>query len=342
MSFPKLNDMAVRITCVGHASSQWKSAKSVSEADRRNQHLSEVRAQNVRKAVEDIIKIELPTLSIEIPSKGVGSHERFPTASESNAAIDRSVFVSVELTATNPAYKSQPRAPRHVYAPSKIWTLQVVSMVRASGFGYVQFFLRVKVQNPHTGKEIALSGTVAGGGAVADPKSSQFDKSHPMAPIGNKVTFFTPEAMDFDDWYNLGRGHVVRVDKVEASAILKHSSSFFKFTELHTDPDLLYFDHTIIGLGWFSADAFVVAGKLYMEGPNPGDFLELASPPDVIQTKAVTHYNDGLILSFPTGKAALHDLTKDDRAKLTEFVVNKARNIGVFASSGFSVSASRP
>jgi hypothetical protein len=48
-------------------------------------------------AAEAVVRRELPNLSIAVPSKGVGIHEPFPTAGEDNAAIDRSVLVTVEL-----------------------------------------------------------------------------------------------------------------------------------------------------------------------------------------------------------------------------------------------------
>ena len=54
-----------------------------------------------------------------------------------------------------------------------------------------------------------------------------------------------------------------------------------------------------------------------------------------VPTERVSHHYDGLLLSFPTEKAGLNDLTAKDRERLTNFVTNKARNIAVFADSGY-------
>jgi hypothetical protein len=333
-----LGDLAVRINVVGHASPRWKGAKNDAEADRLNQRLSELRAQNVHRAVEEILKSELPSLPIEVPSKGVGSQERFPTASEDNAAVDRSVLVTVELTTTLPGYKFQPRSPRRIYVPSKVWSLKVVSMVRGAGLGYVQIFLRVVLRNPYSGKEITLSGWLSGGGAAMSVKDSfKISKSNPsLKPIGREAVFSTREALDFDDFSSV----MARVGKVEVSFGLKTMMTYLVFTDLDTHPDMLIFDDKLLGLGLIKADAFLVAGKLSREGPNPGDWLELASPADIIPTQTTHHLNNGLLLSFPTGKADLHDLTQKDRQRLREFVTDKARAIAVLSKS-FNASALR-
>ena len=49
-------ELKVRVTVVGRASRRWRGAPSPTEADRLNQALSEARAQNLRKPVEDILK----------------------------------------------------------------------------------------------------------------------------------------------------------------------------------------------------------------------------------------------------------------------------------------------
>ena len=57
-----------------------------------------------------------------------------------------------------------------------------------------------------------------------------------------------------------------------------------------------------------------------------------------VPTEDVRHHYDGLLLSFPTEKAGLNDLTAKDRERLTDFVTNKARAIAALAGSGFVVS----
>ena len=125
-------NLTVRIEVIGRASRRWRGARSPAEADRLNQALSEQRAQNLRKPVEEILRKELPGVKIEAPAKGLGSHHGFPLTGEDNAAIDRSVVVSVDLITTIKGTRTEFR-PRKIYAPSKFWTLRVVSMVSASG-----------------------------------------------------------------------------------------------------------------------------------------------------------------------------------------------------------------
>jgi hypothetical protein len=207
MGDPKSGGLAVRISTIGHASPRWKGAKNPTEADHLNQRLSELRADNVSKAVAELLKSELPRLPIEVPSKGVGSRERFPTASEDNAAVDRSVLITVELTTTNPSYKFQPRGPQRIYVPSKIWTLEVRALSKGAALGYVQIFLRIALRNPYSGKEITLAGWLAGGGSAMNLKDSfkvSKTRQNPSKPVGRKVSYFTREAMDFDDWRSVG------------------------------------------------------------------------------------------------------------------------------------------
>ena len=99
------------LTSCGDASPRWKTARYCSEADRLNQRLSELRATNVRKAVEQVLRTELPGLPITVSSKGLGSQQRFPSATEDNAAVDRSVVVTIDLTTTTPTYKAKASAP---------------------------------------------------------------------------------------------------------------------------------------------------------------------------------------------------------------------------------------
>jgi hypothetical protein len=292
----------------------------------------------VQRAVEEILKRELPGLPIVVPAKGVGSKEGFPTASEINAGIDRSVVVTVDLAVARRLLETRPSAPARIYMPSKLWTLKVISMFRGAGLGYVQVFLKVSLENPHTGKNIILSGWLAGGGAAADVKDSfKIDKDQPDlgGQIGDEVTFHTNEALTFDEWSSV----MARLEKVEASFIVKASLTQLKFTNVETDPDTLAFDRSV-GVGLISADAFLVAGRLTREGPNPGDHLELPSK-DNIWIHPTDHHYYGLLLSFPTGKADLNDLTDKDRKSLREFVINKARAIASL-SDAYNTSAPRP
>src|SRR5262245_6212116 len=109
---------AVRVTIIGHASTRWRAAKNRKQADRLNQALSNRRAENVRAAVERILKREIPNVEImpgesladgqrptgiNVGSYGVGSREpvlNLPPDPAENNALNRSVTVLLELTST--------------------------------------------------------------------------------------------------------------------------------------------------------------------------------------------------------------------------------------------------
>jgi hypothetical protein len=341
-----LGNLAIRISVVGRASPRWRTATSAAQADRLNQRLSELRAKNIYAAVEGILKRELPSLPIALSWKGVGSHDGFPTVGDDNPEIDRSVVVTIDLTTTRPDYKFKPHAPRRIYVPSKVWTLRVHSMFRGAALGYVQIFLRIGLINPYSGKEMIMSGWLAGGGSAMSVKDS-FKMGRPdvrnMAndQVGQKVSFLTDEAMDFDEMNDNGQGQIVRLDKIDVSLGIRSYDTCLVFTGLKTRPALLCFEHKSLTLGWIKADAAVVAGRLRREGPNPGDYLELPSPDDIVPTQSTQEFHHGLLLTFPTEKAGLNDLTKKDRQRLTDFVVNQARNIGVL-SRFLDVAGRRP
>jgi hypothetical protein len=349
-SLPKLGELSVRISVVGRASPRWKTAQNPAEADRLNQRLSESRAQHVYRVVADIIKRELPNVPVGVSWKGVGSKDGFPTVGDDNPEVDRSVMVMVDLTTTRPDYKFQHRAPRRIYVPSKVWTLRVHSMFRAAALGYVRIFLRIGIVNPYSQKEMLLSGWLNGGGSamtvkdsvkVDDPSAAGGARSIAMHQVGNDVNFLTKEAMDFDELNDLGKGRMVRLDKIDISAGIRAYDTGLVFTDLDTKPSALWFEHKALTLGGLKADAFVVFGKLQREGPNPGDYLELPTPDDIIPTQSTQASHDGLLLTFPTEKADLNDLTDKDRRRLTDFVINKARNIAVMYKY-FDVAKSRP
>jgi hypothetical protein len=159
--------------------------------------------------------------------------------------------------------------------------------------------------------------------------------------VGRDVAFQTREAMDFDDLAGGNSGQMVRLDKIDVSLGLRSYDTCLIFTEIDTPPDTLCFEHKFLGLGTITADAFIVFGRLRREGPNPGDFLELPNYPDIIPTQTIHHNYDALVLSFPTVKAGLEDLTRKDSQRLREFVENKARAIAALAES-FTTTASRP
>jgi len=59
--------LIVRVRVEGRASRRWRGAANQAEADKLNKALSEARAQNLRKPVIDILKKQLPGVTIEVP-----------------------------------------------------------------------------------------------------------------------------------------------------------------------------------------------------------------------------------------------------------------------------------
>jgi hypothetical protein len=337
-------ELIVRLTVVGHASRRWKGAKNAAQADQLNQRLSELRANNVRRFVEGIIRRELPTLQIEVPARGAGSHEPFPTASEDNAAVDRSVHVMVELTSKDSTLQSV-HTPRKIYSPATYWTLKVVSMIGGTAVGARAVFLRVTIRNRVTDREIVLSGYLFGG-SLRPPlpfkKQSPvtLDKLDPRTwgkPIGEEVTFKTSKPMDFEDWIGFGKdkGQSVRLMHAHAkTGVTKTEASVLQFLHIDHDPDALPFEFTgfKFSLGIPDLENTVLTGKLFLEGQSPGDFVDTSST-DLVRIQQVHPNYTGLLVSFPTGKADLSDLSSEERKRLADFVTNRARIIAAFASS---------
>jgi hypothetical protein len=336
-----MGNLAVRVEVVGHASPRWRGARNAVEAARLNQALSEARAKNVRVGIEQILKREIPNLPIQVPAKGVGSTQLFPTASEDNAAVDRSVVLTIDLVTTDQSYAARPKPPRRIYTPSRVWTFSVLSMTTTGGIGYVQIFLKIGLRNPFSGKTALFSGWLAGGGGAKSVKDSfkiSRDKPSLDQIVGKSINFTVAEPMDFEDWSHGGPGQVefkgleARLGKVEVKFGLKTKMTYLVFPWVKTDPDMLIFDSKPFGIGLLGAESYLVYGKLHMV-ENPGDFLELPSPDDLVPVTTRHSNNDALLISFPTGKSQLSDLSEMERKKLREFTINKARAIDALSKS---------
>lgn len=341
------DNLIVRITVVGHASQRWRNAGSAAEADSLNQQLSEFRADNVRRLVEDIVRRELPGFKIEVPGRGAGSREGFPVASENNAAINRSVVVSIDLTTTQPQSNTQSR-PIRLYAPSKFWRLQVLEYVGGSLFGGRNAHIRISIENIWTGRELIMSGFVYGGSFDPDPKhvfNPDVDvKTRPtdlLKPFSKKIALETDNAEDFSYWTGSSNSQMVRVVHDQVGVVRKVSTTFLQFTGLHTySPGSLVFEWK---KGWTlgTLNISVATGSLQVEGDVPSDYVGSTR---MVTIDSVSRHNnfDALVVSFPTGKSSLHDLTVDDQKRLTDFATNKSRAIAAIAQSGFGVSNATP
>ncbi len=107
------DEFAVRIDVIGHASRRWRGAKTPAEADQQNLKLSQMRAQNVRMAVEQILKRELPNAKVELGSLGLGSFPQI-SVTDTDAAVDRLVLILINLTKKHTTWKSGPMRTEHV------------------------------------------------------------------------------------------------------------------------------------------------------------------------------------------------------------------------------------
>ena len=125
----------------------------------------------MRLAVEAALKRDLPGIRIDVPAKGVGDRQLFPTASEDNAAVDRSVVVMVELASMHLSMRTQHRAPTRVYASTRSWSLKVLDVIKGGGLGFGIVRLKIAIRNPFTGKEAVLSGSLFGGAPAISGRS---------------------------------------------------------------------------------------------------------------------------------------------------------------------------
>jgi hypothetical protein len=261
----------------------------------------------------------------------------------------------VDLVWTVRSAKLKPLPPRQIYTPSTFWELKIVDLFGGSA-GVRGSFLRIKLRNPFTKRELALAGYIAGGDLAIGP--STFKKPDPSkkqkAPfkpdpmqlptgqVGHEVTFETPQ-MDFQDWINGGSGQWVRlVHSHIKTGITKSLTSFLQFLEVDTYPDSLVFDLTKLGWGLSKpeVDVQVLSGWLTAEN-NPSDFVLTPTLPDVIPSLSTHRFGDGILLSFPTGKSGLQDLTSRQRHELLDYVTLKIHNIYALSDS-FDFAAASP
>jgi hypothetical protein len=332
---------AVRITIVGHASARWRGARNVTEANRLNEILSNKRAENIRSVVEQILRREVPGVriaagsslapgqhptGIQVGSYGVGSRE--PVLNPAPAKIDpgennpvnRSVVLLLELTTTKHSSAGVSRPPLRVGARTKFWYGKVLNF-KGSAIGAAAYFFRLAIRNSVSNKVATYTGRLLGGGissGVHLPTSSR------PGVVGDEFSFATEKEMGFVDF----NGNFVRIEKVGAKLGIKADVTYLTFLGLGKGAALLAFEKGFgFGLGKPALDGVVVSGAIHMEGPDPGDWFEVDGGTDSVPVSSDKVQNDGLIVTFPTGKAGVNDLAPEDRRKLETFVVSWARQV---------------
>jgi hypothetical protein len=86
------------------------------------------------------------------------------------------------------------------------------------------------------------------------------------------------------------------------------------------------------GLALPDVDIQVQSGQLTAEN-HPEDTYLTPTPDDLVPSQTGSQYQDGILISFPTGKFSWKDLTPSQRDELKKFVLNKTANIRALAQS---------
>ncbi len=144
-------------------------------------------------------------------------------------------------------------------------------------------------------------------------------------PVGREVTFITAKPMDFDDWKP---SQSVRLIQSEIGIVKKFGQSMLQFRNVDTYPGSLVFD--LSRWKWTLRpvlEVAVLSGSLDVVSGDSSNFIVDQGAPDVIPIAKSDQFHHILLLTFPTGKAGLNDLTTDDRTDLTNFVTNAAKGI---------------
>ena len=316
---------AVRLTVIGHASARWRGARGQTEASRLNEALSNRRADNVREFVEQILRQQLPTIPIlpggspapgqqpsglHVGSYGVGSREPQAPSNDprENDPRNRSVQVLIELVTTQYGVTGASLAPRRISALTDSWYGRVTS-VKGAAIGAAGYRLEITIRNPLSNKAAAYSALVGGGGVGGPISLSGSD-------LEGEFSFTTSESMGFDDF----DGQVITVQRVGASLGIEATVAYLTFTALGKGAAMLPFQKSW-GLSLKpNLEGSVASGKLSLEGQNPGDWYEVDGGTDTIPFTIDHRTDDGMVLTFPTGRSGLRDIKSSDRARLRDFV----------------------
>jgi hypothetical protein len=157
---------AARVTVVGHASMRWRGAKNTAEAARLNLALSNQRAENLRAFVVQILKREIPNVTIEqatslvpgqhatgvqVGSYGVGSGQPVLNPAppkinpQENNPVNRSVVVFIELITTHYGHADVSLTPLRIGARTQFWYGKVMA-IEGGAVGAAGYFLTCYTQ----------------------------------------------------------------------------------------------------------------------------------------------------------------------------------------------------
>lgn len=324
---------AIRITVVGHASARWRGARNPDEANRLNDALSNRRADNVRAFVEQILRRQLPGVPIlpgsspapgqhptglQAGSYGVGSRQPVaPSANpKENDPRNRSVQILIELTTTQHGVNQVSLAPKHINARTDNWYGKVLSL-KGAAIGAAGYRLEMTIRNPLSNK-LATYAAYLGGGGVGGPAWLS------GSDLEDEFSFTTDHAMGFGDF----DGQWIRVERVGGSFGVEIMRAYLTFVGLGDGAAMLRFQKsTGFGLKRPDAEGFVASGKLSLQGQNPGDWYEVDGGTDTVPFAVDHNVEDGMILTFPTGKASMRDIKAAEKTRLSDFVKKWAQQL---------------
>jgi hypothetical protein len=152
-----------------------------------------------------------------------------------------------------------------------------------------------------------------------------------------EVIWFKTEPMDFDDWMNNGNGQSVTFIHGDIKTpFSKSSADLIVLWDIEAEHRALAWGATPLSpmpgsvVPKASVDVRVESGTLKPLN-HPQDYYIWQDPHfDVVDSQVTKPYRDGILLSFPTGKANWHDLGPRQCEDVRKFVMDWVQKIGIY------------
>lgn len=336
---------AIKVSIVGNASPRWRGV-SAAEADRSNQQLSIQRAEvtkaqvvaELRRRFGAGIEIQFDVSNasgvsggaVQVGSYGEGSRRTLEEAGgnrNNNADYSRRVEVAIEMVTAKGQLVQQSLPPAVISAETRFWYVSIKEIHVAAIAGAVGEVVLI-LRNSLSGKKMLARAKLYGGGINSTLTSGK--KAAQWRGVGADLAsmFLTkyPEA-SFSVNQEIGFRHfdrvLIRLEKVEAK--LGYGATLIYMTMLGFGPGAelipLLRKH---GWGLPKLEGWVVAGRLFLEGSDPGDYWEEDGQIQSSMTWTDKSWNEVLVLNFDTGSAVL---LSGDRVRLTEYIATWSRRL---------------
>jgi hypothetical protein len=346
---------AIRLTVIAHASPRWRGAAGAADADQRNLALSQQREQNVRVAIERVLRAALgagvpiyPGVSrpdhavprgVEVGGYAVGSRDSLAAAKgdrRNDDAAYRKVEVVLEefTTSTYTGGRSLPtrRTPARI---RKWWSVRVDRLyVNYIGTPTGEADLRLTngTSNKSMRAKVKLSGTTGYMVRVSPspnvPKMiirtliatavGDVDNYQPPSQ-GDENAFGCNREMGFGDF----NGQTVTFEKTTYTLGITGYTMSMTFDNLGPDTAGLVLP-TLGSLGMIGVGHYKVSGPLQMVGPNPGDWAD-EDPTEAVSNDFTARSRITLTLTFPTGKSRYEDTDYVERFEVETLVEGFAK-----------------